>query len=79
MTFLLGITGQIEFAEVILAPTGTVWHCKYEYFHGPDWKILDGSGSTLSQNSHISKNNDKMVFNFPLQIYFRATTPYGCK
>lgn len=79
MTFLLGITGQIEFAKIILASTGTLWHCKYEYFYGPDWKTVHGIESTLSQVSHISKSHDKIVFNLPLQIYFKTTTPYGCK
>lgn len=79
MTFLVGITGQIDFAEIILAPAGSSWHCKYECFHGPDWKILGGLESALSQVSLIAAHSDKIVFNLPLQMHFRATNPYGCK
>lgn len=78
-TFLLCITGQIEFVEFILAPAGSAWHCKYEFFHGPDWKIIGGLEAGLSQVSNIVRNGDKIVFNFPLEIQFKTTNPYGCK
>lgn len=78
-TFLLCITGQIEFVDFILAPAGSSWHCKYELFHGPDWKIIGGLESGLSQVAHIVNNGDKIVFNFPIQIQFKTTNPFGCK
>lgn len=78
-TFLLSITGQIEFAEFILAPAGSSWHCKYELYHGPDWKIIGGLESGISQVSHIVRNCDKIVFNLPLQVHFKTTNPFGCK
>jgi hypothetical protein len=77
-TFLVSITGQIEYVD-ILAPSGTSWHCKYEFVTGADWKIIGGLEAGLSQTSNVVVNGDKVVVNFPLEINFKSTNIYGCK
>jgi hypothetical protein len=77
-TFLVSITGQIEYVD-ILAPSGTSWHCKYEFVTGADWKIIGGLEAGLSQTSNVVVNGDKVVLNFPLEINFKSTNIYGCK
>ncbi|KAH0808470.1 hypothetical protein GEV33_014323 [Tenebrio molitor] len=75
-TFLVSITGQIEYVD-ILAPSGTSWHCKYEFVTGADWKIIGGLEAGLSQTSNVVVNGDKVVLNFPLEINFKSTNIYG--
>lgn len=77
--FLLCIRGQIELVEYVFSPAGSSWHCKYEVFHGPDWTIISGLEAGLSQISHIKNNGDNIVFNFPIEIQFKTTNPFGCK
>lgn len=76
-TFLVSISGQIEYIA-ILAEAGSQWHCKYEYALGPDWKIIGGVEAGLSQVANIINNGDKIVLNFPLEVQFKASNPYGC-
>ncbi|KAJ8956725.1 hypothetical protein NQ318_014080 [Aromia moschata] len=75
-TFLVSISGQIEWIDV-LAPAGTSWHCKYELFSGPDWKIIGGLVAGLSQVANVVNNGDKVVLNFPIEVQFKSTNPYG--
>ncbi|KAL1494109.1 hypothetical protein ABEB36_009760 [Hypothenemus hampei] len=75
-TFLLIISGQIEFLDV-MAPANTSYHCKYEFYSGPDWKIIGGLENGLSQVANIINNNDKVVFNFPVEVQFKSTNPFG--
>lgn len=77
-TFLVSITGQIETID-ILAPSGTSWHCKYEFVTGPDWKIIGGLESGLSQTSNVVVNGDRVVLNLPIEVNFKSTNIYGCK
>lgn len=77
-TFLISITGQLEWID-ITASAGSSWHCKYEIVTGPDWKVLSGLEAGVTQNATVSVNNDKIVFNFPIDITFQSTNPYGCK
>lgn len=76
--FLLSITGQIEYADV-MAPANTSYHCKYEFYTGPDWKIVGGLETGLSQIANTVNNNDKVVFNLPVNVQFKSTNPFGCK
>nr|CAH7749488.1 unnamed protein product [Callosobruchus chinensis] len=75
-TFLVCISGQIEWIDV-LAPAGSSWHCRCDFFSGPDWKIIGGLEAGLSQIAHVAHNGDKVVFNFPIEIQFKSTNPYG--
>ncbi|XP_076273989.1 B9 domain-containing protein 1 isoform X1 [Rhynchophorus ferrugineus] len=75
-TFLLSITGQIEFAEV-MASAGSAFHCKYEFCSGPDWKIIGGLEAGITQIANVVNNNDRVVFNYPIDVQFKSTNPYG--
>ncbi|XP_060522543.1 B9 domain-containing protein 1-like [Cylas formicarius] len=75
-TFLVSITGQIEYLDV-LAPSGTSYHCKYEFYSGPDWKIIGGLEAGLTQMAYAATNGDKIVLNFPVEVQFKTTNPYG--
>ncbi|CAH0564428.1 unnamed protein product [Brassicogethes aeneus] len=75
-TFLVSIFGQIEYIET-LAAAGTSWHCKYEFVSGADWKIIGGIEAGLSQMANAINNGDKIVLNFPVEVQFKSTNPYG--
>ncbi|XP_030752006.1 B9 domain-containing protein 1-like [Sitophilus oryzae] len=75
-TFLLSISGQIEFVEV-MASIGSSFHCKYEFCSGTDWKIIGGLEGGLSQIVNVVNNNDKIVLNYPVDVQFKSTNPYG--
>ncbi|CAG9773988.1 unnamed protein product [Ceutorhynchus assimilis] len=75
-TFLLSISGQIEFVE-LMSTAGSCYHCKYEFFTGPDWKIIGGLETGISQIANVISNNDKVVFNFPVDAQFKSTNLFG--
>lgn len=77
-SFLLLINGQIEWID-ILAPAGSVWHCKYEFITGPDWTIVGGLEAGVSQTANVVRNGSKIVLNFPIEIVYKSSNPYGCK
>ncbi|XP_066153528.1 B9 domain-containing protein 1 isoform X1 [Euwallacea fornicatus] len=75
-TFLLSLIGQIEFLDV-MAPANASYHFKYEFYTGPDWKVIGGLETGLSQVANVINNNDKVVFNFPIDVQFKSTNPFG--
>ncbi|ERL84415.1 B9 domain-containing protein 1 [Dendroctonus ponderosae] len=75
-TFLISIAGQIEYLDVMSA-AGSAYHCKYEFHAGPDWTIVGGLETGLSQIANVVNNNDKVVFNFPVDLQFKSTNPFG--
>lgn len=77
-TFLVSISGQIEWLD-ILAPSGSSWYCKYEFVSGPDWKLIGGLEAGLSQVANVVTNGERIVLNFPIEVQFKSTNPYGCK
>lgn len=78
MSFLLSISGQIEYADV-LAANATSWHCKYELFSGVDWKVVGGLEAALSQIVNVGTNGEKVVFNLPIEVVYKSTNPFGCE
>lgn len=78
MSFLLSVTGQIEWTDA-MTPAGSSWHCKYELIAGADWKIVGGLEGGISQQANVVTNGDKVVFNLPIEITYKSTNPYGCK
>ncbi|KAK9888290.1 hypothetical protein WA026_000552 [Henosepilachna vigintioctopunctata] len=75
-TFLVSISGQLDYIEV-LAESGSNWHCKYEFVSGPDWKIIGGVESGLSQICTVNMNGEKIVLNLPLEVMMKSTNLYG--
>ncbi|XP_034253974.1 B9 domain-containing protein 1 isoform X2 [Thrips palmi] len=73
--FLLSTTGQIETAEF---PGFDNIYCKYCYMYGLDWVVTAGLEEGISQVGRCS-NDERRVFvwNFPLEITFKSTNPFG--
>ncbi|KAJ8318651.1 hypothetical protein KUTeg_003742 [Tegillarca granosa] len=73
--FLLMVGGQIESAEF---PEFDDIYCKYCFHHGPDWLITSGLEEGLTQITKKSRDDrQQFVWNFPLDITFKSTNPYG--
>lgn len=77
MSFLTNFTGQLEYIDIFNS-SGS-WHCKYEFVAGPDWKYIAGIDSGITQTATASRIFDKVVLNFPIEITYKSTNPYGCE
>lgn len=77
--FFLNVTGQIDFAYYPIGFEYTKLFCRYDIVAGSDWELVSGMSSGVTQNASIGQNNDKIVFNMPLEMMFKSTNPYGCK
>eukprot|EP01112_Ceratiomyxa_fruticulosa_P009044 TRINITY_DN2354_c0_g1_i1.p1 TRINITY_DN2354_c0_g1~~TRINITY_DN2354_c0_g1_i1.p1 ORF type:complete len:211 (+),score=52.66 TRINITY_DN2354_c0_g1_i1:77-709(+) len=74
-SFIVSITGQIESCE-IRGCDGL--HCKYEFVHGTDWSVIEGADQGLSQVGFLNDGDPScVVWNFPLEIAFKSTNPFG--
>lgn len=73
--FLLSVTGQISYGHF---PGVEELYCKHCFVAGPDWAITAGQEEGISQIARPSQDSSrKIVWNFPLDITFRSTCPYG--
>ncbi|XP_032896384.1 B9 domain-containing protein 1 isoform X2 [Amblyraja radiata] len=73
--FLLMVNGQIESADF---PEFDELYCKYSYVYGHDWAPTTGLEEGISQITSKSKDcNQGFVWNFPMEITFKSTNPYG--
>ncbi|XP_043945504.1 B9 domain-containing protein 1 isoform X1 [Protopterus annectens] len=73
--FLIMVSGQIEGADF---PEFDDLYCKYSFVYGHDWAPVSGLEEGISQIT--SKNRDgqqNFVWNFPIDITFKSTNPYG--
>ncbi|XP_071976031.1 B9 domain-containing protein 1 isoform X1 [Engystomops pustulosus] len=82
--FLLNVNGQIESAEF---PEFDDLYCKYCYVYGHDWAptsvstrraLTSGVEEGISQIASKNRtSNRSIVWNFPIEITFKSTNPYG--
>lgn len=73
--FLVMVAGQIETGDF---PDFDDVYCKYCFVYGPDWTITAGLEEGMSQICKKSRDERRMlVWNFPLDITFKSTNPYG--
>ncbi|XP_067043867.1 B9 domain-containing protein 1-like [Acropora muricata] len=73
--FLVMVSGQIESAKF---PEFDDLYCKYCFVYGQDWVVTSGWEEGLSQNTKKSLDKRQVfVFNFPLDITFKSTSPFG--
>ncbi|XP_041363478.1 B9 domain-containing protein 1-like [Gigantopelta aegis] len=73
--FLLMASGQIETAEF---PEFDDIFLKYSFVQGLDWMITSGIENGMTQISKKSRDQKQIfVYNFPLDITFKSTNPYG--
>ncbi|XP_013388568.1 B9 domain-containing protein 1 [Lingula anatina] len=73
--FLLMLSGQIETAEF---PEFDDIFCKYSFVYGQDWVITSGLEEGMTQFTKKSRDERQVfVWNFPLDVTFKSTNPYG--
>ncbi|XP_069838229.1 B9 domain-containing protein 1 isoform X2 [Dendropsophus ebraccatus] len=73
--FLLNVNGQIESAEF---PEFDDLYCKYCFVYGHDWAPTSGVEEGISQIASKNRTaNRSIVWNFPIEITFKSTNPYG--
>lgn len=73
--FFLGLTGRVESASFPFVREGL--YCRYSYSYGPDWEILHGVNSGITQISRNVCVDQGIVWNFPLEISFQSFNIYG--
>uniref|UniRef100_H2Y8E3 B9 domain-containing protein 1 n=1 Tax=Ciona savignyi TaxID=51511 RepID=H2Y8E3_CIOSA len=73
--FLLMANGQIESA---VFPDFDELYCKFSFVHGQDWVVTSGLEEGISQITRRSRDERQLfVWNFPLDITYKSTNPYG--
>mmetsp|Transcript_1074 Transcript_1074/g.1199 ORF Transcript_1074/g.1199 Transcript_1074/m.1199 type:complete len:188 (+) Transcript_1074:119-682(+) len=74
--FYVQCTGQIENGR--FGPLDNMY-CRYSFSFGHDWIISSGLDTGLSQTARKNsmENNDEVVWNFPIDITFKATNVHG--
>ncbi|CAH1793689.1 unnamed protein product [Owenia fusiformis] len=73
--FLLMVGGQIETGEF---QEFDDIYCRYNFVYGQDWVITSGLEEGITQTARKSVDDrQKFVLNFPLDITFKSTNPYG--
>ncbi|XP_017869784.1 PREDICTED: B9 domain-containing protein 1 [Drosophila arizonae] len=77
--FTLFITGQIVSATFPLGPDKDYIFCRYELVAGPDWQLVSGPqyGITQMSTNKTGHFNDKIVFNMPIEVTYKSTSPFG--
>ncbi|XP_074176312.1 B9 domain-containing protein 1 isoform X2 [Rhinolophus sinicus] len=73
--FLLMVNGQVESAQF---PECDDLYCKYCFVYGQDWAPTAGLEEGLSQITSKSRDVRRaLVWNFPIDVTFKSTNPYG--
>ena len=81
-SFQIMFTGQIESASFTYNNVDNLY-CKYNFSYGQDWEIIHGTNSGITQVARMQNiflhgmNDLSLVFNFPIEISFKATSAYG--
>ena len=75
--FLLSVTGQVSAGHF---PSGLDdLYCHHSFVTGPDWAITAGLSDGLSQSARRRAGavDERVVWNFPIDVTFRSTSPFG--
>jgi B9 domain-containing protein 1 len=74
--FLLSVTGQVSSGHF---PDLDDLYCHHSFVTGPDWAVTAGLSDGLSQSARRREGgtDHKVVWNFPVDVTFRSTSPYG--
>eukprot|EP00731_Ephydatia_muelleri_P029047 Em0020g691a len=73
--FLLMISGQIQSAEF---PEFDDLYCNYSFVYGQDWAIVSGLSEGITQTTRRGSTPEKhFVWNFPIDVTFKSTNPFG--
>ncbi|KAG2388477.1 hypothetical protein C9374_000641 [Naegleria lovaniensis] len=80
-SFYVILNGVISYCEY---PGNHNISCSFQFVYGQDWEVVRSTGEGASLESGITQVamrprgiNSKSVWNFPLEISFRSTNPYG--
>ncbi|XP_070250309.1 B9 domain-containing protein 1 isoform X1 [Myotis yumanensis] len=74
--FLLMVSGQVESAQF---PEYDDLYCKYCFVYGHDWAPTAGLEEGISQITSKSQDvRQALVWNFPIDVTFKSTNPFGC-
>lgn len=83
-SFFVMITGHVESAKSSTSSLTDQLYCRYSFQYGPDWEIVHGVSMGLSQVGRQGVMNpidedwgNEIVWNFPIEISFQSTNPYG--
>eukprot|EP00099_Drosophila_melanogaster_P022863 NP_650470.1 B9d1 [Drosophila melanogaster] len=77
--FSLSIVGQIVSATFPLGPDKEFVFLRYEMVAGPDWQLSSGPQHGLTQLATNRRGhfNEPIVFNMPIEVTYKSTSPYG--
>ncbi|EDW42036.1 B9 domain-containing protein 1 [Drosophila sechellia] len=77
--FSLSIVGQIVSATFPLGPDKEFVFLRYEMVAGPDWQLCSGPQHGLTQLATNRRGhfNEPIVFNMPIEVTYKSTSPYG--
>ena len=68
------VNGQVESGEFAHDDL----YIRYGFSFGPDWKVVDGIETGLSQIARKAPGSDaSVVWNFPIDISFKSTNAHG--
>jgi B9 domain-containing protein 1 len=76
-TFHVSICGQIEAATFPLGISGNSLFCRYDIVTGPDWELMSGLASGITQCGHTGRQRDQITFNMPMEATYKSTNPFG--
>lgn len=55
-------------------------YCKFSFIYGQDWAVTAGLEEGISQITRKSRDERQLfVWNFPIDITYKSTNPFGCK
>ncbi|KAH8382870.1 hypothetical protein KR009_005658, partial [Drosophila setifemur] len=77
--FSVSFTGQIVSATFPLGPDKEFVFLRYELVAGPDWQLASGPQHGLTQmaTNQSGHFNQPIVFNMPIEVTYRSTSPFG--
>ncbi|XP_055626326.1 B9 domain-containing protein 1 [Toxorhynchites rutilus septentrionalis] len=75
--FHLTVVGELEAACFPLGPDGSNLFCRYDIVAGPDWELVSGLRSGITQSAKVDRDYRLVVFNMPIEFTMKSTNPHG--
>uniref|UniRef100_A0A904A650 B9 domain-containing protein 1 n=1 Tax=Anopheles quadriannulatus TaxID=34691 RepID=A0A904A650_ANOQN len=75
--FHLTVTGQLESAHFPMGPDGGGLFCRYDIVAGPDWELVSGLRSAVTQSARTESDYRTVVFNMPVEFTMKSINPHG--
>eukprot|EP01039_Chlorochromonas_danica_P005489 gene5489-6044_t len=76
-SFIIQCLGQIDRGSF---GNNDYLYCRYSFSFGNDWMIIAGLDNGLSQTAcrnNLSPDSNEVIWNFPVDLTFRATNVHG--